>query len=440
MNYTTVKRLLAYQSQDELFKIIAKLTSRNEKADSWLLEYCKNCGIDDNEAFIAIKQLNHYWKIARGIIKDANKYGGTPHENKGYTTLRKIEKLLEEHEFSWEERQPIVDELLIEFYEGNSGFDDALVDMCEVLCQTEEEKLYLADKLKKSPSSYYRKYAANMFKEYGQEDEFEEIISRNLQYGSDYITLANHYKKSKQNDKAVKLVEEALEKAVGRMDEVYKWLFKEYEKNNEEKKILALYKKALKKKWNLNTMIDLMCQYYKDDYEKRKPYLLKTVEVCDSASVKHCYDRCRQELKEEDFAKERIHLQAVVKERHIPQYLDILMEEHREEEVLHQLQKHPFWRNSSNGVDENHRLTKRLIKKYPMEVYEMYWQECERLCNGGTRDNYRCAVSVLEEIRGICVANDILDEWKHRYIRFLETHKRKRILMGYIEEAKSLQV
>ena len=119
MNYTTVKRLLAYQSQDELFKIIAKLSSRNDKADSWLLEYCQKIKGGENEKFIAIKRLNHYWKVAREIIKEANKYGGTHNENKGYKTLRKIEELVEEYEFSWEERQPIVDEIMVEFYEGN---------------------------------------------------------------------------------------------------------------------------------------------------------------------------------------------------------------------------------------------------------------------------------------------------------------------------------
>ena len=439
MNYTMVKRLLAYQSQDELFKIIAKLSSRNDKADSWLLEYCQKIEGGENEKFIAIKRLNHYWKVAREIIKEANKYGGTHNENKGYKTLRKIEELVEEYEFSWEERQPIVDEMMVEFYEGNSGFEDTLVDMCLLLCRTDEEKLYLADKLKKSQSNYYRTYAANIFKEYGQESEFEETLSKNLQYGSDYIKLADYYKKKKQRDKAVQLVEEAVEKAQGRMDEVYEWLIKEYKKNNEEKKIIALYKKALKKKWNLDAMVDLMCQYYKDDYEKRKPYLLKTVEVCGYSEVKNCYDRCQRELKTDDFKKERSHLQDIVKDRNISQYLDILMEEHREEEVLHQLLKHPFWRNYSNGVDENHRLTKRLVKKYPMEIYEMYWQECERLCTEGNRDTYRNAVSILKEMRGICVANNKLEEWKQRFMNFMEKNKRKRILIGYIAEEKNLQ-
>jgi hypothetical protein len=36
------------------------------------------------------------------------------------------------------------------------------------------------------PRWNYRTYAANIFKEYGQESEFEETLSKNLQYGSDY--------------------------------------------------------------------------------------------------------------------------------------------------------------------------------------------------------------------------------------------------------------
>jgi len=437
MNFATVKRLLANQSQDELFKIIAKLSSRNDKADSWLLEYSKNIKMEDNDEFIAIKQLNHYWKIARGIIKEANEYGGSPKEDKGYKTLSKIEDLLSEHEFQWEVRQPIVDEMLEEVYEDNSGFEDTLVEMCELLCQTKEEKLYLAEKLKKSSSSYYRKYAASMFEEHGMESEFEDTLSQNLQYGSDYIKLANFYKKNKQKDRAIQLVEEALEKVQSRMDEVYEWLFKEYKKNKEDSKILELYNKALKKKRNLDTVVNLMCQYYKDDYEKRKPYLLKMVEVCDHAKIKQSYYICQRELKEDDFKQEHKHLQDVVKERSIPQYLDILIEENQEEEVLRQLQAHPFWRNSLNNMDRNHCLTKRLKKKYPMEVCEMYWQECETLCSEGKKDNYRYVVSVLKEIRDISDKNKKLDDWKQNFAIFVEKHKRKRILMEYIDKEKS---
>ena len=69
----------------------------------------------------------------------------------------------------------------------------------------------------------------------------------------------------------------------------------------------------------------------------------------------------------------------------------------------------------------------------------MYWQECERLCTEGNRDTYRHAVSILKEMRGICVANNKLEEWKQRFMNFMEKNKRKRILIGYIAEEKSLQ-
>ena len=116
------------------------------------------------------------------------------------------------------------------------------------------------------------------------------------------------------------------------------------------------------------------------------------------------------------------------------------IEENQEEEVLRQLQAHPFWRNSLNNMDRNHCLTKRLKKKYPMEVCEMYWQECETLCSEGKKDNYRYVVSVLKEIRDISDKNKKLDDWKQNFAIFVEKHKRKRILMEYIDKEKSLLV
>ena len=90
---------------------------------------------------IVEKQIQHYWSVAEDIIDDANMYGGTYNEDDAYDALDKIDELVKKNEISWECRRNIVDSMMEQFYAGNSGFDDTLIDSCEELCQSKDEKL-----------------------------------------------------------------------------------------------------------------------------------------------------------------------------------------------------------------------------------------------------------------------------------------------------------
>jgi tetratricopeptide (TPR) repeat protein len=284
MDKNTIARLLKNANQEELIKIINTLVSFDSDSEEWLLDYCKQKGDSSSKTLIAKKQILHYWNEAEEIIGEANEYGGTYNEDDAYNALSMIAELCNETKTDWKFRQPIVDEMLEQFYIGNSGFDDALVDSCMVLCQSKNEKLYLAAALSKG-GDYYAGVAARMFLEYGIEDKYLNVRQDHLHYGSDYIELANYYVKKNQNDKAIELVEEALKSADGRMDEVYEWLFKKYVKKKQEDKIIGLYHKAIEKKWNVDVMVKLMYQYYKDDYTEKKKYLLKMMDVCETSIV-----------------------------------------------------------------------------------------------------------------------------------------------------------
>ena len=77
MNIDTVEKLLANQDKKELFKIISKLSDYSEEAEEWLLDYCSKKGRKSDSSLIAEKQIQHYWSVAKGIIEEANFYGGT---------------------------------------------------------------------------------------------------------------------------------------------------------------------------------------------------------------------------------------------------------------------------------------------------------------------------------------------------------------------------
>ena len=439
MNIDTVKKLLANQERTELYSIISKLSNYSEDAEEWLLDYCSKKGKKSDSSLIVEKQIQHYWSVAEDIIDDANMYGGTYNEDDVYDALDKIDELAKKNKISWECRRDIVDSMLEQFYIGNSGFDDTLIDTCEILCQSKEEKLYLADKISESSSDYYRKYAAGIYLKYGKDETFIELQSKNLEYGSDYIRLADYYKKNKQMDKAISLVEEALKKCNGRLDEVYEWLFKEYKRKKQERKILDLYKTAIKKSRDVSTMTKLMYEYYSENYEKKKPYLLKMIEVCDGKRAKEWYDECKRILTSADFEKESEQLHEWLKKKNVHDYLQLRIYEGNTEEVLKYLKEHPSRRDYYFGIDYNHNLTKQLVSKYPKDIVSIYWKECEGLCVTSNKKNYMEATAILKEIKAICQKEGMQQEWSTAFASFLERHRRKRLLMGYVRAEKKLQ-
>ena len=391
MDLTTAKKLLKNTQKNELIKIIARLSTYDEAANEWLLDYCKEHCEEDNKLVVQ-KQMQHYWRVAEKIIDEANDYGGCSEEDEdeAYDALRK------------------------------------------------EEQLYLADLLSRSRSSYYKRIAATIHLNCGNEEAFLEIRSQNLEYGSDYIALADYYRNHGQQDKAVALVEQALSKADGRMDDVYRWLFDEYRKNGQEDKIQSLYQKALSQKWDADVMVELMLDFYSDDYYRKKEYLLKMPELCDNRDTKKWFERCRSELSEEDFNIHRRHLYAILQKRNMHDYLQQKIDDGELQEVWDYLKSYPP-RLNGFGVDEGHNLTKQLADAYPQEICEQYWKECEILCSQSNKKNYSKAVHILVEIKKICKKHKMTEEWKSRYYAFLEKHKRKPLLMGYIQSEKALQ-
>ena len=438
MDLTTAKKLLKNTQKNELIKIIARLSTYDEAANEWLLDYCKEHCEEDNKLVVQ-KQMQHYWRVAEKIIDEANDYGGCSEEDEdeAYDALRKIDKLNEENETPWEFRKAIVDGMMGQFFLGNSGFEDTLYDSCSELCKTQEEQLYLADVLSKSRSTYYRRIAATIHLNCGNEEAFLEIRSQNLEYGSDYIALADYYRSHGQQDKAVALVEQALSKADGRMDDVYRWLFDEYCKNGQEDKIQSLYRKALSRKWDADVMVELMLDFYSDDYDRKREYLLKMPELCDSRDTKKWFDRCRSELSEEDFNIHKRHLYVILQKRNMHDYLQQKIDDGELQEVWDYLKSYQP-RLNGFGVDEGHNLTKQLADAYPQEICEQYWKECEILCSQSNKKNYSKAVHILVEIKKICKKHKMTEAWKSRYYAFLEKHKRKPLLMGYIQSEKAL--
>ena len=315
----------------------------------------------------------------------------------------------------------------------NSGFTDSLVDAAMEMCVAKEEKIYLADCLSDRGNFYYRGLAANIYLENGEDQKFLKNKKANLQYGSDYLELAEFYKKHGEQEKALQIVLEGLEKANGRLDEIYRYLFDYYRKKQDQAALEKLYKTSEKRRRDQDTITELMYQYYTEqgDYENQKRILIKLISVSDRGDLYKLYQKCKAVLKAEDFDKEEQNILDVIKKSNLSVYFDILMDKGETGEVMEyitQSKQYGGW-----GIDAGHYFSKRLSGKYPRKIIEMYWKEVSLYVGLGKEKNYQHAVTVLKEIHKIMKKNQWSEEWETRYNAFLNEHKRKKLLLKALD-------
>lgn len=376
MDKKTINEIIGKMPKKNLVEMIELMIRYNCDAEQTLLDYCQSHTFQDNKDLIAQRQLIKHWGTAERIIQSANDYGGCSEEDEE-TACEEIEVILEivkENILSWESRKLVIDGMLEQISADNSGFTDFLVDSVLELCQSDTEREYFADFLSHSGSNYYKGFAARMYKEIGKGDKYLDTLKKNLEYGSDYIELSKYYEKQGEKEMALALAWQGLEKSQGRFDELYIYLFAKISKD--EKEIWKLYEVAKRKKRDLDTMLELMYDYFKkkNNYEEYSKMLLQLVNLCSRNDVKKWYSKCKNELNAEDWDRYETEILKNVKETSLVDYLNICLERNNTKEVLDHIMKQPK-RIGWNHIDENHRFSKQLVKEYPDEICNLYWQE-----------------------------------------------------------------
>jgi len=437
MDKKTLNLLIGKMKKKKLLELISQMTLYSSGAEEILLDYCKNDKMVENKNIVFEMQLQNLWDAAYSIIDDANSYGGCHYEEEEFACdeIYEMQSLIAKYEISWEVRKDILDKMLEQIIYDNSGFTDILLETTDELCQTDNEYLYLADLLSKHNGSYYRKIAASIYREKGNNIKFLEIQKENLVYGSDYVELAKYYQKNGENDKALEIVWKGFDKCEGRLDEIYHYLFKYYEKKGDEKTIWKIYSKGQKKQYSLDYITELMYDYSKkqNDNSNQKKMLLKLVNVSSSNDIEKWYKKCKVELSTTEWAKNKAEILKKVKHKNISSYLDICLENGNTKEVLEYIKKHSN-HFSFGSIDSGHKYSKELVKNYPNEILKLYWKEVSMFVNKGKRKNYHHATTVLKEIRNIMIKNKQKDKWELMYNEFKTEHQRKRLLMEAIKE------
>ena len=438
MDNKTIKKLIQNYEAAELQEMILVIVGKNPSAQQALLDYCQKKGKKLNSkdySTVIINQLQHHWNRASEIIDEFNEYGGGPEEEEEIACdeLEKMMEILETEEIPWEPRREMLEEVLDFVRMDNSGFSDMLTDVVDSMCQTKEEKVYLADLLSQGSSSFYGDWASEIYRACGEDGKYLESKKANLNYSRDYLELAGYYEEHGDSKQALQIVQEGFRKLDGRLDEIYEYLFRYYVEHDDQKALEELYRDSAKKRMDQDIITGLMHGYYKEkgEYGKQKAALLKLLSCSNTGELYKLYQKCRQELTQEDFAKEEESILKTIRERNLSAYFDILLDKNETKEVIDYI-LHPG-QYGGWGIDQGHYFTKRLSGQYPREIVELYWKETATYVKMGKEANYAHAVSVLKEIRQIMKSNRWTDEWKTRYQAFLEEHRRKKLLLRLLE-------
>lgn len=428
-------KIIDKYNKNQLIEMVEYIIDGNEEAKLDFLEYCQSHAFEGSRSMVAENQVELHWESAAMIIGEFDLYGGGDEADEDVVMhhLDEITELVKNNQISWEIRKLILDDLMNYIASDNSGFTDSLIDLALVICSGKEENYYLAERLEKCGSSYYTGIAARIFLKIGEDKRFIENKVANLKYGSDYLELAAYYKEHGDQKRALRIVQDGLENAKGRLDEIYTYLFNHYKKNDDKISLERLYKQAEMSKRDLDTMSELMHGYFQEhyDYEGQKKTLLSLLTCAQSGTLPDLYRKCSQDLTEDDFNKEEQRILKIVRERNLKAYFDIMLEKDESSEVLEYVLKDT--RDPASGLDSGHYFSKRLAGKYPREIAERYWREVNYYVSLGKENNYCRAVDIMREIRVIMMKHLWKDEWYRRYQAFLEEHRRKRLLMKVLD-------
>ncbi len=420
MDDKALMEMVGKMEKGELLQLIGFMIRFSGSAKQALMDFCRK-NANEGKAQDAEIQLRQHWKKAQPVIEMFNTCGGGPKsdEEDVRDELEMIKTLLGGCEIPWTVRKEVLDEILEEVASDNSGLTDVLVDVASRMCRTREEKIYLADFLADYGNSFYKSYASEIYSENSRPDGASEMEEETLVSSSDYVALANKYKKQGNQELALKTMQEGLEKAEGRLFEIYGFLFTHYAKNKDEKALDGLYQKAFQKEQDKDFITELLYGHYKEEgnYAKEKEMLCALISCADSKKLGKWYYICQKEFSTSDFAAEEKKILETIRKRNLSAYFDICIEKGNTSEALSYLAgRHQF---TEGNADAGHRISKQLVALYPKEIVAIYWEEADFYAQLGSQADCSHAVDILREIHEIMEQNSWTDDWNERYNSFI---------------------
>jgi len=451
MHEISISELLHTLSKAQLNELIENLLERNSQVRLLVLEWLnenlqgtlKEPNADEEiscKKHISDKLLLEYWENARDIISDFNLYGGGPDdkESEAYDWLEDMSGLINQGDISPQVKRELLDEIFVEYDEGNSGFDDTLTDLFFELCKTREEWEYLVSKLEHKPSSWRNKMIMDIQKKYlGDDTGYLKRRLNSLQYGLDYWDLVRYYLGKKVRTKALETAEVGILKGEGRLTELFDFLFAHFAQINDTVGLERIVEIAVTRNMEAKYLLDKLFEYYKgNSYEQAKTALLKAYKHTRGKQYFAEYQRMKAFLTEKDWKLVEHQIIDEAKENNIGDYLRICLDKGMKEIVLSTIISSSSRSWPIVSFDE---FAAALEEDYPEKIIEYYLKKAHANINGGNRNTYHAAVRYLEKIRRICIAvmkNGVL--WEIQFVEIKNMYKKRPAFIDVVRQSKLL--
>ncbi len=397
-------------------------------------------------------RLEVHWAAADSILRELNEYGMDDDalEDVLLSALEAIKNILAEKEGLAPRRREIIDNLMHYFNWGNCGMGDAIYDTVMDLCLEKKDFQAVIEKLesRSGGSSYIRDLLASLYRSIGDEDAELAVLERELQYGMDYWRLAEYWLRKGDREKAMKVVEEGIEKGEGRKQELYDFLLQDYERRADYEGLANLLEEKAQRNdlsrggiGNDPIYLSLKSHYESQgDYKSREKLLdmrLKRKEIDLSL-----YREAEETLEKRDWTAFELELIARLEEEQkhetsnwspgASRALETLAEIYAYKEDLSRLFKTVKGNHALLGEYED-----RLLPLHPSHYLEEYRGRAERLIAGRGRGNYRQAVEYLKKVRMIYFdVQKRPEEWDRYIQKVSESNRSLRALQEELRSAR----
>ncbi len=147
----------------------------------------------------------------------------------------------------WTLRRRILEDMASNDFYNEYGCCDPMWDLAKKLCLNREEFLAFADILDRF--SYYKKKAAELYRQYGREDKYVSYLEAHLGKEKEhYLALIEYYKEHQDPWRARQVGERALEKCKEDLTEIFIFLLKDALENGESERYNKLYASAKRRR------------------------------------------------------------------------------------------------------------------------------------------------------------------------------------------------
>ncbi|PIE33821.1 hypothetical protein CSA56_09930 [candidate division KSB3 bacterium] len=399
-------------------------------------------------------QIKVYWVITDRILQELNNYGMDEDvlENVAIEAMESLVELFSETEQFQEGKTDIIKQLLSYYHQGNFGITDWVYDTVVGLCSQESDYRIVIQSLEQkakhtSCGSYYQELIAGLYGAIGNTEAQRKMLEQNLRSGMDYWRLAEYWLDQKNEDKALEVASDGLEKGEGRKIELYDFVQQYYKKQGDYARIFDLLQQKITKQEldNRNHFIhdstyQCLWEYCSDQGDYQGLQTLLEIRLTNNDMDADFYKQSEEILDENDWQtfepriiqnlQERIQQQ----QRNRTPYLWNVPYAANDAEILAEIFA---YKQDSENLFETIRHDIRLLRQYEsqllaeytVEYLEQYRHVINRLISARGRDNYKTAAGYARTIKHIYkTIQKTPEEWT-RYITGLRSeHKRLRAL------------